>query len=197
MAVVLASFGLLAVVLAATGVYGIMAYAVSRRTREIGIRMALGAAPSQVLRVVLSRTAVLVGWGPRLAWRLRWRAGKFFGQMLYGVSARDPLTYACAIGADGGRGIRRLLGPGAPRYSGGSADSAAHGMISFALFPTKHSRRERRANGEYCDQRRNIAQVRRPRLAFPDPLEQRHRVGQRHHAGRGPEHRRQRIERHE
>jgi predicted permease len=96
-AVVLASFGLLAVVLAATGVYGIMAYAVSRRTREIGIRMALGAAPSQVLRVVLSRTALLLAIGTGLGLAMSLAAGKFFGQILYGVSARDPLTYACAI----------------------------------------------------------------------------------------------------
>ncbi len=96
-AVVLASFGLLAVVLAATGVYGIMAYAVSRRTREIGIRMALGAAPAQVLRVVLNRTAVLVGLGTIIGLAISLAAGKFFGQILYGVSARDPLTYACAI----------------------------------------------------------------------------------------------------
>jgi predicted permease len=96
-AVVLASFGLLAVVLAATGVYGIMAYAVSRRTREIGIRMALGAAPAQVLRVVLNRTAVLVGVGTILGLAISLAAGQFFGQILYGVSARDPLTYACAI----------------------------------------------------------------------------------------------------
>jgi predicted permease len=96
-AVILASFGLLAVVLAATGVYGIMAYAVSRRTREIGIRMALGAAPAQVLRVVLNRTAVLVGIGTILGLAMSLAAGKFFGQILYGVSARDPLTYACAI----------------------------------------------------------------------------------------------------
>ncbi len=96
-AVILASFGLLAVVLAATGVYGIMAYAVSRRTREIGIRMALGAAPAQVLRVVLNRTAVLVGIGTILGLAISLAAGKFFGQILYGVSARDPFTYAAAI----------------------------------------------------------------------------------------------------
>jgi len=97
-AVVLASFGLLAVVLAATGVYGIMAYAVSRRTREIGIRMALGAAPTQVLRVVLLRTAVLLGIGTVLGLAMALAGGQFFAQILYGVSARDPLTYACAIG---------------------------------------------------------------------------------------------------
>jgi predicted permease len=97
-AVVLASFGLLAVVLAATGVYGIMAYAVSRRTREIGIRMALGAAPSQVLRVVLMRTGVLLGIGTVLGLAMALAGGQFFGQILYGVSARDPLTYGCAMG---------------------------------------------------------------------------------------------------
>ena len=96
-AVVLASFGLLAVALAATGVYGIMAYAVSRRTREIGIRMALGAAPSQVARVVLTRTATLLGVGIAIGFALAFAAGKFFGQILYGVSAHDPLTYLCAI----------------------------------------------------------------------------------------------------
>ena len=96
-AVVLASFGLLAVVLAATGVYGIMAYAVSRRTREIGIRMALGAAPAQVLRVLLMRTAVLLGIGTVFGLAMALAGGQFFAQILYGVSARDPLTYACAI----------------------------------------------------------------------------------------------------
>ena len=72
-AVVLAAFGLLAVVLAATGVYGIMAYAVSRRTREIGIRMALGAAPSQVARVVLTRTANLLAVGIAIGFALALR----------------------------------------------------------------------------------------------------------------------------
>ncbi len=96
-AVVLASFGFLAVVLAATGVYGIMAYAVSRRTREIGIRMALGAAPLQVARVVLARTALLLAIGTTIGFALAFAAGQFFGQILYGVSAHDPLTYLGAI----------------------------------------------------------------------------------------------------
>jgi predicted permease len=96
-AVVLASFGLLAVVLAATGVYGIMAYAVSRRTREIGIRMALGAAPSQVARMVLAHTAMLLAVGITIGFALAFAAGRFFGQILYGISAHDPLTYLCAI----------------------------------------------------------------------------------------------------
>jgi ABC-type antimicrobial peptide transport system permease subunit len=96
-AVVLASFGFLAVVLASTGVYGMMAYAVSRRTREIGIRMALGAAPSLVARVVLARTAVLLAVGVTIGLALAFAGGKFFGQILYGISAHDPLTYLCAI----------------------------------------------------------------------------------------------------
>jgi predicted permease len=97
-AVVLASFGLLAVVLAATGVYGIMAYAVSRRRREIGIRMALGAAPGQVARGVLARTALLLSIGMIAGFTVAFAAGPFFGQILYGgVSVHDPLTYVCAV----------------------------------------------------------------------------------------------------
>jgi predicted permease len=96
-AVVLGSFGALAVILAATGVYGIMAYAVSRRTREIGIRMALGAAPTQVARLVLTRTAKLLAVGIATGFALAFAAGNFFSQILYGISAHDPLTYICAI----------------------------------------------------------------------------------------------------
>ena len=96
-AVVLGSFGALAMVLAATGVYGIMAYAVSRRTREIGIRMALGAAPMQVARVVLTRTAKLLAVGIAIGFALAFAGGEFFSVILYGISAHDPLTYLCAI----------------------------------------------------------------------------------------------------
>ena len=96
-ATVLGAFGLLAVVLAATGVYGVMAYAVSRRTREIGIRMALGAKPGQVVRVVFAHTALLLAVGTGAGLALSLAAGGLFSQILYGVSATDPATYAAAI----------------------------------------------------------------------------------------------------
>ncbi len=95
----LGAFGLLAVVLAATGVYGMMAYAVSRRTREIGIRMALGASASQVLGVVMGRSGMLLGVGAVAGIGIALAAGKFFAMVLYGISDKDPLTYIVATGA--------------------------------------------------------------------------------------------------
>jgi len=97
-ATVLGAFGLLPVLLAATGVYAIMAYSVSRCTREIGIRMALGAAPAQVLRAVLSHTAILVAAGTSAGLALALAAGRLFSIILYGVSPTDPLTYTLALG---------------------------------------------------------------------------------------------------
>jgi len=96
-AVVFGCFGLLAVVLAATGIYGIMAYAVSSRTREISIRMALGAAPFKVVRMVVTRTANLLAAGITIGFAMAFAGGRFFSQILYGISAHDPLTYFCAI----------------------------------------------------------------------------------------------------
>ena len=97
-ATVLGAFGVLALVLAATGVYGVVAYAVARRTREIGIRMALGAEPAQVLGVVLAKTGWLLAAGSAIGLSLAFAAGRLFSQILYGVSATDPVTYAIAIG---------------------------------------------------------------------------------------------------
>lgn len=93
---VLGAFGLLAIVLASTGIYGIMAYAVARRTREIGIRIALGAGYATVLRVVLARTAILVGAGMASGIVLSLAGARVFSQILYGVSATDPLSYSVA-----------------------------------------------------------------------------------------------------
>ena len=88
-------FAVIAMVLAAVGVYGVMSYVVMRRTREIGIRMAMGAQPGQVLRLVLGESialasvAVLAGLGG--AWALT----RYLHSMLYGVTALDNAT--CAI----------------------------------------------------------------------------------------------------
>ncbi len=94
---VLGAFGLLAIVLASTGVYGIMAYAVARRTREIGIRMALGAKPAQVVRVALSRAGVLLAVGMTAGIALSIASGKLMAALLFGMSALDPVTYGIAI----------------------------------------------------------------------------------------------------
>jgi predicted permease len=96
-ATVLGVFGLLAMTLAATGLFALMSYAVSRRTREIGIRMALGARPAQVLSTVLKRTLILCAAGISIGTIATLAAGRMLTAVLYGVSPRDPATYAAAI----------------------------------------------------------------------------------------------------
>ena len=93
----LGAFAVLALVLSALGIYGITAYAVAQRTREIGLRMAIGASPLGVVRMVLgaSLRVVLLGLCAGIAGALA--GARLIASQLYGVSARDPLTLA-AIG---------------------------------------------------------------------------------------------------
>jgi len=90
----LSIFGGLALVLAAIGIYSVMAYAVEQRTQEIGIRLALGARASDVLKLVIGQgvrltlLGVLLGLGAALA------LTQLLKQLLFGVTAIDPLTYA-------------------------------------------------------------------------------------------------------
>jgi hypothetical protein len=91
-AVALSAFGLLALVLAATGIYGLVAYAVSRRVREIGIRMALGARPAQVLRLVLGKMMALLVAGSAVGLGLALMAGQVLASIVYEASPRDPLV---------------------------------------------------------------------------------------------------------
>ena len=90
------TFAAMAVILAALGVYGVMAYLVTRRTREIGIRMAIGARPEQVrgqiLRESLALAATAVAAGVAGAWGLT----RYLGAMLYGVTAVDGVTFSAA-----------------------------------------------------------------------------------------------------
>ncbi len=95
-ATLLTVFGLLALGLAAVGLYGVMAYAVHRRTREIGIRMALGAQSKDVLRQVLREGMGLVTIGLTLGLGGAIAATRLVTGFLYGVTATDPLTFAGA-----------------------------------------------------------------------------------------------------
>jgi ABC-type antimicrobial peptide transport system permease subunit len=93
-AAALGAFGLLALVLAATGIYGVMAYAISRRTREIGIRMAIGAGQSQVLGMVGRHALVLIGSGTIIGLAAALMIGRLLAQILYGIQPTDPVTFA-------------------------------------------------------------------------------------------------------
>ena len=98
-------FGALALLLAGLGLYGVTAHAVGQRRRELGIRLALGARPDRVVRMVLGRVAALVTLGVAIGTGLSLAAGPFVASLLYGLSPRDPFTIAaCAalVGFVGG-----------------------------------------------------------------------------------------------
>jgi predicted permease len=93
----LGGFGLLALTLAAIGIYGVMSYSVAQRTREIGIRMALGARPRDVLRLVVGQGLVLNAIGVAAGLAGAAAVTQFLSSVLYGVSATDALTYAAVV----------------------------------------------------------------------------------------------------
>jgi predicted permease len=90
-------FGALATLLAMIGLYGVMAYSVTRRTREIGIRMALGALSSSVVRMILREVAILVVLGILIALPTAWAASRYIASQLYDVTPTDPATIVLAI----------------------------------------------------------------------------------------------------
>jgi predicted permease len=96
-AIVLGVFGFLAIILAATGLFALVAYAVRRRAREIGIRMALGGRPIHVLSSILRRTLALCIIGVAIGAFVTLGASRLLSAVLYGVSPRDPVAYGTAI----------------------------------------------------------------------------------------------------
>ena len=93
-AIALTAFGILGLVLAATGINGTVAYAVARRRREIGIRMAIGATAGSVLRVVLGRVVMLIAIGAAIGSLLALVAGRLLASIVYQASPHDPLVFA-------------------------------------------------------------------------------------------------------
>ncbi|MBV8898317.1 MAG: ABC transporter permease [Acidobacteriaceae bacterium] len=93
----LSALGLISLVLAALGLYGVMAYSISQRTREIGIRMALGARPAQVLAQVMREGVRLCALGVAIGVALSLFLGRLAASTLYGLASNDLPTYASAV----------------------------------------------------------------------------------------------------
>jgi putative ABC transport system permease protein len=101
-AILLGSFGLLALALAGVGIYGVMSYTVTQRSSEIGIRMALGASRAAVLKMVIVQglrlAAIGLAIGLAFGWILAFAAKRVMAKLLFGVSSTDPATFAIIVG---------------------------------------------------------------------------------------------------
>jgi putative ABC transport system permease protein len=89
-------FASIALVLAAVGIYGVMSYAVSRRTHELGVRLALGASRSEILRLVVAEGMVLAAIGTAVGLAAALRLTRLMASLLYAVRPADPATLAAA-----------------------------------------------------------------------------------------------------
>lgn len=94
-ALALGSFGVLALILAAVGIYGVMSHVVAGRTREIGLRMALGAQLTDVQKLILKQGMLLAAIGSFSGLIIAFGGARMMKSMLYGVSASDPITFTC------------------------------------------------------------------------------------------------------
>jgi putative ABC transport system permease protein len=90
-------FGALALVLAAIGLYGVLSYSVSQRSRELGLRMALGADASNLMRLVMSNGLSLTAGGVVLGLAVALGTTRLMGNLLYKVSPRDPVAFGSAL----------------------------------------------------------------------------------------------------
>ena len=89
-------FGLVALALTAIGLYGVLSHAIARRTRDIAIRVALGARAGQIISMIVGETSTLLVVGIAIGGGLAYATAKLTTSRLYGIDARDPLTLAWA-----------------------------------------------------------------------------------------------------
>jgi ABC-type antimicrobial peptide transport system permease subunit len=105
--VLLAAFAAVAVILAALGIYGVVAHQTAQRTREVGIRLALGAKPRNVIALVVGQSMAVVGAGIAVGLGIAVAGGRVIASFLFGTSALDPSVYAAVVAVVG------LIGLGA------------------------------------------------------------------------------------
>ena len=118
-------FGALATLLAAIGLYGVMSYSVARRTREIGIRMALGAERQSVMWMILGEVATMVGIGVAIGLPLAFALSRLVQSQLFELSAHDPVALTASAAALSVVALARRLPPRAPRHTRRSDARAA------------------------------------------------------------------------
>src|SRR5262249_51710685 len=110
-ALLVGGFALAALLLGATGIYGVMSYVVSQRAHEMGVRVALGATTRDIVRLVVGRGAALAAVGAGVGCLLALAAARGLRSLLFGISATDPLTFGSAIVLFVGVAVAASLGP--------------------------------------------------------------------------------------
>jgi ABC-type antimicrobial peptide transport system permease subunit len=94
----LGCFGLMSLLMGGAGLYGVMSYSVARRTKEIGVRMAIGAQRTDILRMVLREAGLLVGLGLVVGLAASLAGAQLLRSLLFGIAPRDPFTLAATCG---------------------------------------------------------------------------------------------------
>jgi putative ABC transport system permease protein len=110
-AILIAMFAGLALLLAAVGIYGVVSYSVAQRAAEIGIRMAVGARPADILRLVVRQITSTIGIGAIIGISASLALTRYVSSMLFDVTPRDPATFACALAVLLAAGLAAALIP--------------------------------------------------------------------------------------
>ena len=177
-------FAALALILACIGLYGVMAYRVARRTREIGIRIAVGARQQSVVWMMVRETLLLVTIGAALGTLASLAANRYIAGQLFGVTPRDPIAIGVALSVLGDRhdgGWLRARAPGEPHRSGQGAAGGVKGCTAVRGSPRcrpnrrdrdtiLHHRADRERNEDRAGERHGSVGVVAPQLALQQPV---------------------------